>query len=93
MPNLVINKVFFKIINPVIPIWISAEDFFGGKKKNSVLFEGIVDPEMIHKNDIFYYSFQVASTATEYSINLANKKYFIKPYITSKLKNYFENKG
>lgn len=93
MANLVINKVYFKIINPVIPIWISTEDFFGAKMKRSSIFEGIIEPDVIQQNEFLYYSLAPVQNATEHLINLATKKYFIKPYITSKLRNYFEQKG
>ncbi len=42
MANLVITKLHLKIINPVIPIWVNTEDFFGTKKKRSSFFEGII---------------------------------------------------
>ncbi len=93
MANLVINKVHFKIINPVISIWVNTEDFFGAKKKRSSIFEEIIDADIIHQNDFLYYSLAPVQNATEYSINLANKKYFIKPYITSKFRDYFEQIG
>ena len=92
MANLVINKIHFKIINPIIPIWISTEDFYGAKKKKSDVFEGIVESEIIQANAILYYSFEPVPTATEYSISLLIKKYFVKPYITSKFRIYFEQK-
>jgi hypothetical protein len=93
MANLVINKVHFKIINPVIPIWINTQDFFGAKKKRSSIFEGIIEADTLQQNEFLYYSLSPVQNATEYSINLATKKYFIKPYITSKFRNYFEQKG
>lgn len=92
MANLVINKVHFKIINPVISIWIKKENFFGAKKKKSSLFESVVESDLVQQNEVLYYSFEPVQTASEYSINLTNKKYFIKPYVTSKLRNYFEQK-
>lgn len=93
MANLVINKVHFKIINPVIPIWIHTEDFFGAKKKRSSIFEGIIAAEIIQQKEFLFYSLVPVQNATEYSINLATNKYFIKPYITSKFRNYFVQKG
>ena len=93
MQNLVIDKVHFKIINPLIPIWANTEDFFGAKKKRSSIFEGIIEPDVIQQNGFLYYSVLPVQNATEHSINLSTKKYFIKPYITSKFRNYFEQKG
>ena len=93
MANLVLNKVYFKIINPVIPIWVNTGDFFGAKKKRSSIFEGIIEADIIQQNEFLYYSLAPVQNTTEYSINLVAKKYFIKPYITSKFRNYFEQKG
>lgn len=74
-------------------MWINTQDFFGAKKKGSSIFEGIIEADVIRQNDFLYYSLAPVQNATEYSINLAIKKYFIKPYITSKFRNYFEQKG
>ncbi len=93
MANLIINKVNFKIINSVVPIWIKEEDFFGAKKKKASIFESIVESAIVQKNEFLFYSLEPAQTATEYSIDLSNKKYFIKPYVTSKFRNYFEQKS
>lgn len=93
MANLIINKVLFKIINPVIPIWANTQDFFGAKKKRSSIFEGIIEADTIQQNEFLFYSLAPIQNAIEYSINLATQKYFIKPYITSKFRKYFEQKG
>lgn len=93
MANLIINKVNFKIINPIIPIWIKEEDFFGAKKKRASIFEGIVESAILQKNEFLFYSLEPAPAATEYSIDLSNKRYFVKPYVTSKFRNYFEQKS
>lgn len=93
MANLIINKVHFKIINPVIPIWINTEDFFGAKKKRSSIFEGLIEADTIQQNEFLFYSLAPVQNIPEYSINLATQKYFVKPYITSKFRNYFEQKG
>ncbi|MFT4094336.1 MAG: acyltransferase [Niabella sp.] len=77
----------------MISIWVKTEDFFGAKKKKSSIFEGIIDADIIQQNEFLFYSLTPVQNATEYSINLNNKKYFIKPYITSKFRNYFEQKG
>lgn len=93
MANLVIYKGHFEIIKPVIPIWINTVNFFGAKKKRSSIFEGIIELDVIQQNEFLYYSFVLVQNAIEHSINLATKKYFIKPYITSKFTSYFEQKG
>lgn len=93
MAKLVINKVLFKIINPVIPIWISTEDFLGAKKRKSSTFENIVDTSIISSNDFLFYSFSVFPKISQYLLNLNSSRYFIKPYVASKLRNYFEQKG
>ena len=85
--------MYFKIINPVIPIWVNTGDFFFAKKKRSSIFEGIIEADIIQQNEFLYYSLAPVQNTTEYSINLVAKKYFIKPYITSKFRNYFEQKG
>lgn len=90
MANLVLNKVYFKIINPIIPIWISTEDFDGSSRKKTVVFEGIVEAELIQANEFFYTSFAAIPNTQTYSVNLLEKKYFIKPYVSSKFRTYFE---
>lgn len=83
----------FQIINPVIPIWVSTGDFFGAKKKRSSISEGIIESDIILQNEFLFYSLVPVENTTEYSINLATRKYFIKPYITSEFRNYFEQKN
>jgi len=57
MANLVLNKIFFKIINPIVSVWISTEDFVGASKKKTALFKGIVNSELIEANAFFIYLF------------------------------------
>jgi hypothetical protein len=90
MANLILNKVYFKIINPIVPVWITTEYFIGAHKKQSVRFEGILDADQIQANEHAYYSFEPTELVVQYSINILEKKYFIKPYITSKFRVYFE---
>ncbi|MFD2871907.1 Piwi domain-containing protein [Mucilaginibacter ximonensis] len=91
MANLILNKIFFKIINPLIPIWISTEYFIGAHKKLSTRFDGVLDISIIQENEYVYYSFEPTQSAAQYSINILEKKYFIKPYVTSKFRVYFES--
>lgn len=93
MANLIINKILFKIVNSTIPVWIATEDFFGAKKKTSSVFKGIVDNPIISSNEFLYYSFSGFPNIPQYAVNLATKKYFVKPYIASQLRRYFEQKG
>lgn len=93
MANLVLNKILFKIINPLITIWISTEDFTGSARKKSASFKGIVSSALIAANDFFYISFDPQPTTTAYTVNLLETKYFIKPYVSDKLKTYFGGLG
>lgn len=93
MANLIINKVPFKLLNPVVPIWVSGQDFFGAKKKASHLFRDILPAEMTRDNEVVYYAFQAAPQIDPVQVDLARNKYFIKPYIHTKLQQYFEQQN
>jgi len=90
MANLILNKVFFKIINPLVPVWINTECFKGSQKIKSSFFESIIKENIIQGNEFCYYTFEPTESAPEYSINILENKYFIKPYVSSKFRTYFE---
>ncbi len=93
MANLIINKVPFKIIDPEIPIWVASEDFFGAKKKRSAVFKDILPADIISAHEYLYYAFEQIPQIAPIHIDLSRHKYFVKPYIHSKLKKYFEQQN
>ena len=93
MANLILNKVYFKILNPIITVYLSKVDFIGAKKKEAKYFEGIAPISYIDDAPIIYYSFSAEEECTPFGVNLLEHKYFIKPYISFELRSYFQNLG
>ena len=88
-----INKVNFKILNPKIKVWVSANQLPDFQKKRIELFNEVNIPAALKEQPHIYFSFQSHAEATEAEINLEAKKYFLKPYVDFLLTNYFENKN
>jgi hypothetical protein len=93
MANLILNKVYFKILNPIITIYLSKVDFIGAKKKEAKYFEGIAPISFIENSPVLYYSFRSEEDCTPFGANLLEHKYFLKPYVSHELRSYFQNIG
>lgn len=93
MANLILNKVYFKILNPIITIYLSKVDFTGAKKKEAKYFDGIVPLSFTLDATALYYSFSAEEECAPFQINLLEHKYFLKPYVGFELRTYFQNLG
>ncbi|HEY9001392.1 MAG TPA: hypothetical protein VIM89_08565, partial [Mucilaginibacter sp.] len=89
MANLVLNKIYFKILNPIIPIYISTEVFPGAKKTNAKYFADFTSQDLFQQYDTLYYSFAENDAAQAYSVNILSNRYFFKPYVVGQLRQYF----
>lgn len=84
-----INKVSFRILNPVVSVWVSTNQLPDFRKKKITLFKNIALPKLLQIENDIYFSFRYAQNATEIKINLEQNKYFLKPYIDNILTEYF----
>jgi hypothetical protein len=88
-----INKVLFKIVNPKIKIWVSANPIEGFRKKRIAVFEGIAIPEEMRGQKEIFFSFHENQNASEVQINIDVSKYFLKPYVDDQLATLFKGEG
>jgi len=93
MANLILNKVYFKILNPIITVYLCKVDFLGAKKKDVKYFEGIAPINFLENSPLIYYSFTPEKGCTPFGANLLEHKYFLKPYVSFELRSYFQNLG
>jgi hypothetical protein len=93
MANLVLNKIYFKLLTPIIPIYVSAKIFPNAKKKTADFFADFAPADLVEGNAELFYSFAAHEDAQACSLNLLNNRYFFKPYVTRELRSYFEELG
>ena len=87
-----INKVLFKIINPKIKLWVSANQLPSFHRKRTSLFSEIVLPDHLRATETIFFSFQPNQEAIEIEVNLEKTKYFLKPYVDFQLIQFFHKK-
>lgn len=91
MAILKLNQVEFKIVEPSIPIWLSDKDLPHFKKKDVSFFSASDMPDEWNDEAEIFYSFAPNDEAYQSTLNLEEKKYFLKPYIDYILNRYFSN--
>lgn len=85
-----LNKVFFKILNPKIRVWICANPLPDFHRKRTSVFSEFILPHGFEALETIFYSFEAHPEATEIEINIESTRYFLKPYVDHQLNLFFQ---